>query len=96
MKEYGSYVVSDVMLCFRLCKGLTVLDGYYFDCVDWSREGTPYDLQVTSQYNHREYLTHSGRTNLDGQNGRHMMRWWNARQAQRDLLFMHVMTLLVA
>ena len=31
------------------------LEGDYINCMDWTKEGTPYNLQVIPQYIHREY-----------------------------------------
>jgi len=88
--------VQDVSLFSVVMKGLTDLERDNIDCMDWTKEGTPYNLQVIPQYIHREYVLHADRTALDAQNGRHIMRWWNARQALRDGPFMHAMTQLVA
>ena len=57
------------------------MEGDYIDCMDWTKEGTPYNLQVIPQYIHREYVVNAERLALDAKNGRHIMRWWNARRA---------------
>ena len=97
MIGYGecSYVVRDVIhvqdesLFSVVMKGLTDLERDNIDCMDWTKEGTPYNLQVIPQYIHREYVLQADRTALNAQNGRHIMRWW-------DDPFMHAMTQLVA
>jgi len=88
--------VRDVSLFSVVMKGLTEVEGDYVDCMDWTKEGTPYNLQVIPQYIHREYVQNAERLHLDSQNGRHIMRWWNARRAMRDGPFMHAMEQLVA
>jgi len=88
--------VRDVSLFSVVMKGLTEVEGDYVDCMDWTREGTPYNLQVIPQYIHREYVRNAERLHLDAQNGRHIMRWWNARRALRDGPFMNAMTQVVA
>ena len=72
------------------------MEGDYIDCMDWTKEGTPYNLQVIPLYIHRENVVNAERLALDAQNGRHIMRWWNARRALRDGPFMHAMTQVVA
>ena len=64
--------------------------------MDWTKEGTPYNLQVIPLYIHREYVRNAERLHLDSQNGRHIMSWWNARRALRDGPFMNAMTQVVA
>ena len=88
--------VRDVSLFSVVMKGLTVVEGDYVDCMDRTKEGTPHNLQVIPQYIHREYVLNAERLHLDAQNGRHIMRWWNARRALRDGPFMHAMEQLVA
>ena len=38
--------VRDVSLFSVVMKGLTEVEGDYVDCMDWTKEGTPYNLQV--------------------------------------------------
>ena len=72
------------------------MEGDYIDCMDWTKEGTPYNLQVIPQYIHREFVQNAERLALDAQNGHHIMRWWNARRPLHDGPFMHAMRQLVA